>query len=485
MNQRRASRPASSSTQAAAATTVQHIDTFLLGFLILAMCSQIDPLTVGRDTLAEGLGYATKTLKVALSDIALLLCFVWFLFRTASLRAWRKLWWPPLPCWALIVTMVVSLLHSPHVVEAIADAFAKAGGPRGFVRAIAAKESKEAIAEVLQFGAYFIIAPLLFVNLMQDWRSGVLVERRRFALHVFSFAVLLNVLAATLQLLAFTRVAPRGLFSSPNMYAVFLAISLPLLVAMVLREWTKVPPALIVTGLTLLLGLLTVVSVWAVLAILIGILIAGVLQRLPVRTVAVAAASLAVVFGAWGVQSKLKTNRQESLRVSSATQKVKKQYIEWYAALGWAVPKGQELPLGVAQLHQYETGVGPGNYQQNIGPYYSSLPNEEKMPPDSNSLYMVQAVSIGVLGLGALLWVLGHFMGKAWHSMRGISSDWLAFGVFAALCAWLVVNIFHAGIVRGGGVVLAFILSLAVIAGSRTGESVEDEVDEIEVDQKV
>jgi hypothetical protein len=485
MNERRASRPASSSTQAATLTTVQHIDTFLLGFLILAMCSQIDPLTVGRDTLAEGLGYATKTLKVALSDIALLLCFVWFLFRTASLRAWRKLWWPPLPCWALIVTMVVSLLHSPHVVEAIADAFAKAGGPRGFVRAIAAKESKEAIAEVLQFGAYFIIAPLLFVNLMQDWRSGVLVERRRFALHVFSFAVLLNVLAATFQLLAFTRVAPRGLFSSPNMYAVFLAISLPLLVAMVLREWTKVPPALIVTGLTLLLGLLTVVSVWAVLAILIGILIAGVLQRLPVRTVAVAAASLAVVFGAWGVQSKLKTNRQESLRVSSATQKVKKQYIEWYAALGWAVPKGQELPLGVAQLHQYETGVGPGNYQQNIGPYYSSLPNEEKMPPDSNSLYMVQAVSIGVLGLGALLWVLGHFMGKAWHSMRGISGDWLAFGVFAALCAWLVVNIFHAGIVRGGGVVLAFILSLAVIAGSRTGESVEDEVDEIEVDQKV
>jgi hypothetical protein len=73
-------------------------------------------------------------------------------------------------------------------------------------------------------------------------------------------------------------------------------------------------------------------------------------------------------------QSKLKANRQEFVRVSSATQAVKKQYIEWYAALGWAVPNGQELPLGVAKLHQYESGVGPGNYQQNIGPYYSSLP---------------------------------------------------------------------------------------------------------------
>jgi MFS family permease len=469
---------------------LQRIDTFLLGFLILAMCSQIDPLTVGRDTLAEGLGYATKTLKVALSDIALLLCFLWFLFRTASLRAGRKLWWPPLPCWALIMAMVVSLVHSPHVVDAVADTFAKAGGPKGMVKAVATKESKEAIAEVLQFGAYFILAPLLFVNLLQDRRNGVLIERRRFALHVFSFAVLLNVLVATYQLLAFARVAPRGLFGSPNIYAVFLAMSLPLLVAMVMREWTKVLPPLIVTGISLLLGLLTVASVWAMLAILVGIIVAGVLQRVPMRTVVVGAASLIIFFTAWNTQVKLKSHRLETSSVSSATQAVKKQYVEWYAALGWAVPKGQELPLGVAQLHQYETGVGPGNYQQNIGPYYSSLPNEEKMPPDSNNLYLVQAVSIGVLGLGALLWVIGHFMGTTRSAMRVISTDWLPFGVFAALCAWMVVNVFHAGIVRGNGVVLEFIMSLAVVAASRSGEllsgeTVEDEVNDNEVEPKI
>jgi hypothetical protein len=73
--------------------------------------------------------------------------------------------------------MIVSLVHSPHVVDAMADAFAKAGGPKGIVKAITAKESKEAIAEVLQFGAYFIVAPLLFVNLLQDRRSGALIER--------------------------------------------------------------------------------------------------------------------------------------------------------------------------------------------------------------------------------------------------------------------------------------------------------------------
>jgi hypothetical protein len=443
---------------------------------------QIDPLTVGRDTLAEGLGYATKTLKVALSDIALLLCFVWFVLRTASLHAWRKLWWPPLPCWALIVAMVVSLVHSPHVVDAMADAFAKVGGPRGIIKAIAAKESKEAIAEVLQFGAYFIVAPLLFVNLLQDRRNGALIERRRFALHVFSLAVLLNVLAATYQLIAFAKVAPRGLFGSPNIYGVFLAISLPLLVAMLLREWTKVLPAFIVTGLTLLLGLLTVVSVWAVIAILTGILVAGVLA-------AFAGAHPRCRGRFTGNRVRrlewAKQTQNEPARVCARVQRdtgCEKAIHRMECRIGLGCSQRSGTSVGVAQLHQYESGVGPGNYQQNIGPYYSSLPNEEKMPPDSNNLYLVQAVSIGVLGLGALLWVIFHFMGRAWQTLRGVSGDWLSFGVFAALCSWLSVNIFHAGIVRGGGVVLAFILSLAVIAGSLTGASVEDEVDEDEVD---
>jgi hypothetical protein len=468
------------STRNAARDSLRSVDTLLLGFLILAMCSQIDPraLTIGRDTMEEGLGYATKTLKVAVSDIALVLCFGWFLFRTTALRAWSRLWWPPFACWALIAAMTVSLLHSPHVVDAIGDAMSKASGPQGFIKAIAAKESKEAIAEVLQFAAYFIIAPMLFVNLLLDRRSGGLIERRRLALHVFSAAVLLNVLAATAQLFASNAPTPRGLFNSPNIYGVFLTLSLPLLVAMALREWTKVLPALIVTLVALLLGLLTMVSAWAVVAVLIGVIIAGVFQRLPGRTVGVLAVSLVVLFTGWTAQTKLKSNRAEVLRVSSASQKVKKQYIEWYAALGWAVPKGQELPLGVAQLHQFETGVGPGNYQQNIGPYYSSLPNEEKMPPDSNNLYLVQAVSLGVLGLGALLWVFGDFMGHAWRMMRGVTRDWLSFGVFAALCAWLIVNVFHAGIVRGGGVVLAFVLSLAVVAAQSVDDQVEERIHE-------
>jgi len=150
-------------------------------------------------------------------------------------------------------------------------------------------------------------------------------------------------------------------------------------------------------------------------------------------------------------------NRAEFLRASSAGEKVKKQYIEWYAALGWSTPRQRALA----------TGVGPGNYQLNIGPYYGGLPNEEKMPLDSNNLYLVQGVSLGILGLGALLWVLSYFGGQARLALRRFPHDWLGAAVLASLAAFLAVNLFHALIVRGVGLVLAFILSLAIIAARR------------------
>lgn len=456
-----------------------HIDAALLALLILAMCSQIDPLTIGRDTFATE-GFVRKQLKIALSDIALLLAFGWFALRTSALGAWRRLWWPPLPCWALLVAMLVAMLHSPRILEVIGEKMGGGLGLKSIIAVLKAEESQGAIAEILQFAAYFVAAPLLFVNLIHDRRGGSLIERRRFALHVFSVAVLLNVAVAAIQLMLGSGAAgsgsPRGLFGSSNIYGVFLALSLPLLTALVLREWRGALPPMIVTGVVLLLALLTMVSVWAVAALFIGVVVAGFALAAPRRAILVLGAMTIVAFVAWRAPlgftplgkgySALSDNRAEFLHVRSGTQKVKKQYIEWYAALGWSRPRRQEMTNGVQQLSQFATGVGPGNYQLNIGPYYSTLPNEEKMPPDSNNLYLVQAVSLGLLGLGALLWVLGHFASVAWNAARAAPGDWLGGGVFASLCAFMAVNLFHAGIVRGAGIVLAFVLSLAVVAGN-------------------
>ena len=86
------------------------------------------------------------------------------------------------------------------------------------------------------------------------------------------------------------------------------------------------------------------------------------------------------------------------------------------------------------------------------------------MPPDSNNLYLVQAVSIGALGLGALIWMMAHFAGLAWQARMRDPQAWLPAGVLAALLSVAFVNLFHAMFVRGTGLVLAFVFSLAVIA---------------------
>jgi hypothetical protein len=455
----------------------ERLDAALLALLILAMCSQLDVLTIGKNTLAEG--YATKQLFIALSDVALVLTFLWFAVRTTAMRAWRRLWWPPLPCWALLVAMLIAALHSQQVTTAVADALEQAHGLKGMVKAITAKESKDAIAEMLQFAAYFLAAPLLFVNLIHDRRAGgSTVVRRRFAIGVFTLATLIVAGLAVFQMIVLKNAAPRALFGSPNVYSGFLAISLPVLVARVIHRrggrghpgWYEAYGIPLMTYVALILGLLTMVSLWAAIALFIGVVIAGFLLRVPGRAAVALGVMALVTFFPWSrispVQqvSQVQQRRAEFLRVQSATEKVKKQYIEWYAALGWGAPR----------LRQFATGVGPGNYQFNIGSYYSFLPNEEKMPPDSNNLYLVQAVSLGVLGLGALLWVLGHFVQEAYLAHRAPPWDWLGAGILASLMAFALVNVFHALIVRGTGIVLAFLLSMAVIARqrrARTGEA--------------
>ena len=147
--------------------------------------------------------------------------------------------------------------------------------------------------------------------------------------------------------------------------------------------------------------------------------------------------------------------RLETWRVPSETQFVKKQYIEWYVAARRTVDR---------RMHSFATGIGAGNYQFSIGSYYARLPNEEKMPPDSNNLYLVVADSLGILGLAALFWILGYFFKRAYEALRLNPNDWLGAGVMGFLIAFLFVNNFHALIVRGTGTVLAFALSLAIVA---------------------
>jgi hypothetical protein len=418
-------------------------------FLTLAMCCQLDLSRIGRDTLEEGLGYATKTVKVALPDVMFALVLLWFLARCVQLRAWKRLWWPPLACWALLFALVISLLHSPTIWASLAE-----GG----------KDSKlplrEGIVEIAQWVGYFFLAPWLFVNLMLDRRVDEPIFRRRLALGTLAAATLASIAFAIPQLWTFKESAPRGLWSSPGAFAGFLAFVTPLLLEAedadpkIQRLWSAAQ-ILIAAGIVFL-----VASIWAAAAVIAALVVAAYLRRgtksARVFRLALAGGLAIALIPFWRDENRMQPYREPFLRLGDSENPVKKQYVEWQVATRWNVPRERA----------FATGFGPGNYQANIGKLYGydAVPNEEKMPPDSNNLWLVQAVSLGIFGLGALIWVVSHFLKLAWRAAQTRPNDWLGAGVSASLCAWVLVNFHHALIVRGAGLVLAWMFAMAVVA---------------------
>ena len=193
------------------------LDGASLALLVFAMCGQISVRSFGRDTLKEGLGYASKTFSLDFSDVAFALVAVFFVLRIVQTRAWKRLWWPPLACWALIFALVISALHSPSIARGL--------GADG----LGAKEAKAALAEIVQWVGYFLVAPWVFVNLIHDKRDGELISRRALAISALAVAALLNCAVGLAQLQTFTESAPQGLFSGPNVYCAFLAMVAPFL----------------------------------------------------------------------------------------------------------------------------------------------------------------------------------------------------------------------------------------------------------------
>ncbi|MDQ2730963.1 MAG: hypothetical protein M3Y56_04835, partial [Armatimonadota bacterium] len=149
---------------------------------------------------------------------------------------------------------------------------------------------------------------------------------------------------------------------------------------------------------------------------------------------------------------------------------IKKEYEEWVAGIYMA---SEHLWLG----------VGPGQYQLNVGQYYGSNPNSAiRLEPDSNNLYTVYGASLGLAGLIALLQLVLSGLSSSWRTARNAAVDsqvplaetsdlmawWstpegraLAAGVCGAFTAFLVINMFSALLVRGTGIIFAFLLALA------------------------
>jgi hypothetical protein len=157
---------------------------------------------------------------------------------------------------------------------------------------------------------------------------------------------------------------------------------------------------------------------------------------------------------------------------------IRKQYEEWVAGIYMAT---EHLWLG----------VGPKQYQLNIGQYYGQEPDPTiRLERDSNNLYTVQIASLGLAGLIVLLQIFLDALGQSWRASRPAVredgkrsteswAEWwesregraLASGLFGSLLALVIVSLFVALLIRGIGIAIAFLLALAAAAGSARGQA--------------
>ena len=136
-------------------------------------------------------------------------------------------------------------------------------------------------------------------------------------------------------------------------------------------------------------------------------------------------------------------------------------YPEWQAALVMT----EENPW---------LGVGAGTYQRHIGRYYGAMPSPSiKSEADSQNLYLVLSSTMGVPGLLCFLGMLCVFGSRAARVLLQPGEAWrrgLAAGLVGSIVAFAVNSVWAPLLVRGIGLPLAFVFSLAVALGEPHGE---------------
>lgn len=120
-----------------------------------------------------------------------------------------------------------------------------------------------------------------------------------------------------------------------------------------------------------------------------------------------------------------------------------RRYPEWQAALMMSF----ERPF---------VGIGPGMYQKQVGPYFDMIPRATgPCEPDIQNMYLVMVSSMGYPALIAFLTMLCSAICK------GQSGDVAGVAAAFAVAAFAVTAIWHPLLVRGIGIPLVFMLSLA------------------------
>jgi hypothetical protein len=340
-----------------------------------------------------------------------------------------------------------------------------------------AQNKLTAVADVVQYVEYFLVFYLLLVS--------VLVTRERLRLVVLLWLAVGSaaVLWGLVDYLSAGRtdVQVSGPFLNRNLLGGYVAMLLPLAWGVMLYSQRV---GTVVQGLVLaVLGFVVMLAGGPWLAAALGIVLITVTRSAKLAPVLLAA-FLALVLAVFPLlprknaailvrslhvfDEQLKTDvRVENPNLTEAA-RLSPRYVQWQAAAKFLTP-GAHRELGIPRsvhLRQLLLGVGIGNYQQNIGQFYGTLPlpNVNTVEPDTHNLYLVLAVSAGIPAALAFLWLLGGFARRAGEGCLRAEDPFVRgvlLGCTGSLAALVVTNVFTSTLVHGSGPAMVIVFALA------------------------
>ncbi len=291
------------------------------------------------------------------------------------------------------------------------------------------------------------------------------------ALIALAAAVTVNVLLALGQLGGGAHAFHvRGLFANRNFLGVFLAATLPMLVAAASAESGRAPGVRLWMLSVAAAGLAVMTSGGLFAAAAVGVLVAAFAVGPRAGWAALAAvAVVALMIQPTRALPGVREAQYLSLELFPEDSRGKRNPSERMRR--WAA--------GLECLRDNATfGVGPGRFQARIEPYYhhglgkggGSRVDVEAFDvsfdePGSHSLYEVAACEGGLVGLVALAWFFASALARAGRSAASDASG-LAAGALGAAVAVLIAGVF--GSVLARGVALPFVAVLAL--GARANE---------------
>ena len=415
-------------------------------------------------------GVDLKPIHVTPADVVLGVAFLLWLGMAARRRADVAV--PPTCIWALLGVALVSAINAAKA--------AKTGTPFTFVTPGFAIDGdpKKSLAEMVQLVEYFVVAYVVVAAALNNERQA---RTAGLVLVGITALVVLGGLYHYVTLPASEVHFVGSALHSRHIYGGFLAMALPVAFALALRaEVLRLRLGLLAL---VVVGALTVLSPGAMIGLVVALLLVAWKSSPRAFQLTLAGTLAFAALAAIALPRNYDHNVYQLLHFRSADpetgeENLRAQWREWIAGAYMV----QEQPV---------LGVGPGNFQRNLQATYDShgvlYPGKARshadvargeMEEDTNSLYVVTAGSMGLLGLAALLWVLlffGKVAGAASRRAGDEALKALALGIWAGIIGVAITSAFSSLLVRGPGVLLAIYFAIATVLRQREWAAAEGE----------